>query len=206
MSYEFESIDLTQKEYDIWKFIKQFIDQNNISPTVSEIAEAMKVQSSGTIYRYLQSLKNQGIIELVPNKKRNIRLVSQTQDQLYIVGRIAAGQPIEALEEKEPLDISHIFLGEGRYALKVVGDSMIEEGIFDGDIIVCQKAHRANNGEIAVCLIDHSWATLKKVYLQKEGGQMLLVPANVNHEPQIYDASRVTIQGLFVGLLRVSQR
>ena len=123
----------------------------------------------------------------------------------FIVGKIAAGQPIEAIEHKEPVDVSHVFLGEGRYALKVVGDSMVDEGIFDGDIVVCQRASSVENGQIAVVLIDQSWATLKKVYRQ-EPDQILLVPANVSYEPQIYESSRVTIQGSFIGLLRIAQR
>ncbi len=203
--HNFVSLSLTRREMEVWQFIQQFIASHGFSPTLQEIADGMAIQSRGVVYRYLKSLATSKLIELEPNKRRNIRLVSQQSDQVMIVGKIAAGQPIEAIEEQEPLDISHVFLGEGRYALKVVGDSMVEEGIFDGDIVVCEKAQRAEKGQIAVVLIDQSWATLKKVYWESTG-QVLLVPANVNHEPQIYEASRVTIQGIFIGLLRIASR
>jgi repressor LexA len=122
---------------------------------------------------------------------------------LPIIGKIAAGSPIEAIESQESMDLVDWFLGPGRYALKVEGDSMIDEGIMHGDIIVCQTARTARNGQIVVALIDNEQATLKRIdYPDAE--HICLIPANQNHQKQWYHASRVTIQGIFVGLLRMA--
>jgi repressor LexA len=120
---------------------------------------------------------------------------------LPLMGSIAAGSPIEAITQQETIDVSQIFLGPNRFALRVKGDSMIDEGILDGDIVVCEKADNASNGQIVVALIDNEQATLKRLQ-RNQNNSITLLPANAKHKPQSYPADRVNIQGIFVGLLR----
>ena len=194
---------LTAKQHQVYKFIRKFINENSYAPTTAEIALGIAIKSRGVVYRYLQALESAKLIELVPGKRRNINLL--VKDGIPLVGRIAAGLPIEAINETENLDILQFFVGEGRYALEVKGDSMIDEGIFDGDIVVCQETTTATNNQIVVALIDNESATLKK-FKRNSNNTITLIPANSQHEPQTYFAGRVKIQGIFVGLLRLAHR
>ena len=118
-----------------------------------------------------------------------------------LVGKIAAGLPIEAIEDHEQLAVPQALLGPGEhYALQVAGDSMIEAGIFDGDFALVKRTETARDGEIVVALVDNEEATLK--YLRKEGAMIRLDPANGSYEPQVYEAGRVQVQGKLAGLLR----
>lgn len=198
---------LTMKQNQVYQFIRSYIQQHQHSPTVEEIAEGIGIRSRGVAYRYLKALTKAKVIELIPNRRRNIRLPIDKSDpslaaSIPILGKIAAGQPIEAITQNEAIELSDIFVGPDRYALQVVGDSMIEEGIFDGDIVICQQSEQARHGQIVVAVIDQEHATLKRLHYHPNQ-QIALLPANLNHTPQIYDADRVSIQGIFIGLLRI---
>lgn len=197
---------LTMTQRKTYEFIKDFIYRNQYSPTTAEIAKGIGITSRGVVHRYIKALVDADLISLTPKRHRNISLINHPQaaaDELYLVGRIAAGQPIEAVNQQEPLDVANIFTGKNRYALEVKGDSMIDEGIFDGDIVICQQADSADNGQIVVALIDQNEATLKR--LQRNKNQTVtLVPANSTLDPITYEADRVTVQGVYVGLLRLS--
>jgi len=119
---------------------------------------------------------------------------------LPFAGRIAAGQPIEAIPEQLEINFSDMLMGEGRYVLEVKGDSMIEAGIFNGDLVIIRESTTADNGDIVVALIDNGEATLKK--LRKHGDRVELIPANQLMAPMIYPADRVHIQGVVVGQVR----
>jgi repressor LexA len=192
---------LTEKQHQTFRFIEQYIDEFGYSPTTAEIAMGISIKSRGVVYRYLQVLQSAGLIHLIPGKRRNI--VIQQKTVLPLVGKIAAGLPIEAINNAEELDILSMFIGDGRYALEVQGDSMIEEGIFDGDIVVCQESATARDQQIVVALVDNENATLKR-FKNNQDGTVTLFPANSSHSPQTYESHRVTIQGIFVGLLRLS--
>ena len=194
---------LTRTETKTLAFIKSFIEDNEYSPTIAEIAEVLNFASRGTTHRYVQSLRSKGYIRITPHRHRNIELVDQAinDNELPLLGRIAAGHPIEAIPDRQAVNLSSIFLKENRYALEVKGDSMIEEGIFDGDIVVCEHKEHANNGDIIVALIDDNEATLKR-FKKNRDNSVTLIPANPDLSPMTYDASRVKIQGVYVGLLR----
>ena len=194
---------LTEKQHQTFEFIKKYMAQFGYAPTTAEIAMGISIKSRGVVYRYLQNLVSLDLIELVPGRKRNIKIKSS--NKLPLLGKIAAGLPIEAIEKKEEIDVLKFFVGEGRYALEVSGDSMIDEGIFDGDIVVCEKANMAPNNTIVVALIDNEQATLKTIE-NHNNGYVTLHPANEKHIPQIYKAERVQIQGVFIGLLRIAKR
>lgn len=196
---------LTLTQHRVYQFIKDYISQYEYAPTTAEIAQGIGIQSRGVVHRYLKALQDAGYIQLLPNKRRNICLLSPNQKNtelsLPLLGRIAAGEPIEAIYDDETINVTEMFLSSDRYALRVKGDSMIDEGIYDGDIIICQHADRADNGQIVVALIDQLEATLKR--LQKNDDTTIsLIPANPAHQVQVYASNRVTIQGLFIGLMR----
>ena len=193
---------ITLSQRRTFEFIKQYFEKNEYAPTASEIAKGIGIQSRGVVHRYLRALEVAGLIALTPKRHRNIRLMPQPSQQslLPLVGIIAAGQPIEAIEQDESIQVADIFLGADRYALKVKGDSMVDEGILDGDIVVCQKSEIAEEGQIVVALIDRQEATLKR--FQRSGQYILLIPANTKHKPMSYEAHRVEIQGIYIGLLR----
>lgn len=202
---------LTKAQHNVFEFIKKFIQENNFSPTSAEIAEAIGIKSRGVVYRYLKALAENNLIELTPNRHRNIKLAAQSLKdsivaklQIPLLGYIAAGQPIEAVEQNEYIEVNDIFSGSHHYALKVKGDSMQEEGILDGDVVICQHASAAYNGQIVVALVDNQEATLKRLRYDEGKRHVSLIPANQAYETMIYEADRVKIQGIYVGLLRVA--
>ena len=195
---------LTKTQYSVYEFIKRYILVNGISPTMTEIGEGVGICSKGVIHRHVQNLVSHGLLTVTPKRHRNIRLVNDEQADycLPVLGCIAAGRPIEALNQDESLNVATSLLGANRYALRVKGDSMIEEGIHDDDIIICQQANSARSGQIVVALIDSSEVTLKRLQ-NNQDGTVSLIPANANFSPQVFNAPRVAIQGIYVGLLRL---
>lgn len=193
---------VTPTQQKIIQFIQNYIRDNGLSPTLIEIAQGIGIRSKSLISRYVHALVEQGEIELGEGGTRRIR-VKQPANTLKLIGRIAAGEPIEAITQEESIILTDLLGGEDRYALQVKGNSMIDEGILDGDIVVCEKRHSARNGDIVVALIDQNEATLKKFKHDKEKGVVTLIPANPTLKPMTYSARRVRIQGIFVGLLRL---
>ena len=195
---------LTLLEKRILNFIHAFIVKHGHSPTMVEIGEAMEINSKGTVHRYVQNLRQKGMLAQSERGWRGIRLADDAlshSNTLPLVGRIAAGHPIEAIENQQEINLSEMFVGKDRYALQVKGDSMIEIGILDGDIVIIEPRNTAEFGDIVVALIDDQEATLKRFKRLKDG-RIELSPENQNLQPMIYDASRVNIQGLLVGQLR----
>lgn len=192
-------ITLSQKR--VYEYIQQYIKEHNHSPTMAEIAKGIGIQSRGVVHRYVVGLANAGLIKITPGRRRNIELLRKNTGLLKLKGRIAAGSPIEVIEDDETLDIVNIFLGNHRYALKVKGDSMIEEGIFEDDVVVCEYCENPAEGKIVVALIDQQEATLKRIKYNPDGS-ITLTPANSKLSPMTYARERITIQGVYVGLLR----
>jgi repressor LexA len=198
---------MTPNAVKISKFIQQFILQNQYSPTIAEIMNNTHLKSRGTIYHYLKELEAEKQIVIKKGKHRNIELVSQKKNNSFqsytlpLLGKIAAGKPIEAILNHEPINLEKLG-GEGKNALKICGDSMIDEGIRDGDLVICRHAHKANNGDIVVALVDNEFATLKRFYLKEKENKITLKPENTKFQPVTYNADRIKIQGVFIGLLR----
>ncbi|MCZ6803828.1 MAG: transcriptional repressor LexA [Proteobacteria bacterium] len=194
---------LTGLEEKILQCVTRYITQNGHAPTLVEIGKLLDINSKGTIHRYIESLIDKGHLQRNGRSWRGIRLTGEQNRRLTILpfaGRIAAGRPIEAVPEQLEINFSEMLLGADRYVLEVKGDSMIEVGILDGDLVVIRQAETADNGDIVVALIDNGEATLKK--LRKHGDRVELIPANRSMAPLIYPADRVHIQGVVVGQVR----
>jgi len=213
---------LTAKQRELLLFIDNRLNQSGISPSFDEMREALDLKSKSGVHRLISALEERGFIRRLPNRARALEIVkvpesrpAATVSQLKPVarapandivdipmhGRIAAGTPIEALQGTESFAVPAALLGAGEhYALEVSGDSMVDEGILDGDFALIRKADNARDGEIVVALIDDEEATLKT--FRREGRMIRLDPANSRYEPQRYDESRVRIQGRLAGLIR----
>ena len=195
---------LTQLENRILRFIRGFIAQHGYGPTLTEIGAAMGIKSKGTVHRYVQSLKNKGVLEHVERGWRGIRLAGESplhSTTLPLAGRIAAGHPIEAIPDQEELDLAALFIADDHYALQVKGDSMIDMGILDGDWVIVQRTDTARDGDVVVALVDDENATLKR-FKRLPGGNILLIPENADLAPMEYPPERVRIQGRLVGQMR----
>lgn len=196
---------LTAKQKQAYEFIREYILKQNIAPTDAEIAQGLGIKSRGVAHRYVSALADKGYITLTPNRSRNIQLVAEQNSpfDLPIIGAIAAGQPIEAMDQHRSLNLADHVLGPNRFLLVVKGDSMIGDNICDGDYVICEKAEVVNRHQIAVVLVDNSDATLKRVKNNNDGS-ITLIPSNPTLKPQMYPAEQVKIQGIFIGLLRLT--
>jgi DNA (cytosine-5)-methyltransferase 1 len=177
---------LTKKQKRVFDFIESYINENGISPTINEIKDGLSLSAVSTVHEHLQILKQKGYIDLFGNEARGVVIKGESYGlvQIPILGKIAAGLPIEAIESSEEfVKISRPQLKnhEDYYALKVEGDSMIDDGIFDGDIVVIKKQSVAENGQTVVAIIDDNQATLKRIYREKD--LFRLQPRNPSMEP-----------------------
>ena len=212
---------LTAKQRELLLFIDRRLNESGISPSFDEMREALELKSKSGVHRLISALEERGFIRRLPNRARALEVVKLPETrsatvtqlrpaapapandtmELILAGRIAAGTPIEALQGTETFAVPAALLGPGEhYALEVSGDSMVDEGILDGDFALIRKADTAHDGEIVVALIDNEEATLKT--FRREGSMIRLDPANRNYEAQRYDPRRVQIQGRLAGLIR----
>lgn len=194
---------LTAKQHQVYQFIRNYIIKHGFAPTEAEIATGIGIKSRGVVHRYITALCKEGYLTIIPNKRRNICLTDENKSvvDLPVVGTIAAGQPIEAIEETYSFNLTEKILGSNRFILKVKGDSMIGDNICDGDFIICESCQIAEQGTIVVALIDQQEATLKR-YKRNTDDTITLIPSNSTLSPQVYSISRVSIQGKYIGLLR----
>ena len=202
----------TQRQKEIHDYIVSFIERHGYEPSYAQIARYFGVKSKATIAKHISALEKRGLISRSHEDGAfalavNVAEVSSDAVcEVALLGRIAAGTPIDAVEDKEPLTIPRFLLGKVRpervYALRVSGDSMIDEHICDGDIAIIENRTEAKDGEIVVALVDGTHATLKRIY--RTGREIELRPANSSLEPMKLSASRVRVQGIFRGLLRAS--
>ncbi len=194
---------LTLKQSEVLTFIRSYVFRHEIMPTLQEIGDAMGVTSRGNISRYLSALVDKGYLTRTQGY-RGFVLVDQDPSGAFtlpLAGKIAAGQPIEAIEGQDRIDLYDTLLGSDRYILVVEGDSMIEAGILNGDLVVIQQQDTASSGDIVVALIDDQEVTLKRLQ-KRRGGIIELHPENANLQAMTYDADRVRIQGKLVAQLR----
>ena len=203
-------VTLYKRQKQVLNFISQFIQKNNTSPTLQEIATAMGLSSLSTVHEHLATLERKGLIKKYEGSVRGIEIISDIVGTtlqgigLPLVGYIAAGEPIEAIENSlETVMVSADLVSKSKrcYVLQVKGDSMIDQGILDEDYVVIQQQETANDGDIVVALIDNNFATLKSFY-NEGGGRIRLQPANSKMDP-IYVASKnLKIQGKVTGVVR----
>ncbi|MGD8784654.1 MAG: transcriptional repressor LexA [Thioalkalispiraceae bacterium] len=193
---------LTTLENRMLQFIRGYLTQRGQGPTLTEIGAALGVNSKGTVHRYVQALVDKGYLHHTERGWRGIRLteIPHSHTTLPLVGRIAAGRPIEAIPGEDELNFAD-FSGQDNFALEVQGDSMCEVGILDGDIVIIKSQATAKDGEIVVALIDDQEATLKR-FRKLNDNKIKLIPENSQMQPMVYDAQRVQIQGVLVGQLR----
>jgi repressor LexA len=197
----------TSKQTEVFDYIVQHVRENGYAPSIREICTALDLRSTSTVHYHLTALAKRGMIQWEGGKNRAIKVVAGVGEEerspgLPIMGRIAAGRPIEAIaNEHEYLDLQETFSEPELYVLKVRGDSMIEDHIQDGDYVIIKRQDNARDGEIVVALLDEGEATLKRFY-REPNGRFRLQPANSSMEPIFVE--RVQIQGKVVGLLRQS--
>ena len=198
---------LTERQKEILDFVTEFHAASGIAPTHREICERFGYTSYGTVYKHLKLLAQKGFLRRDWNQKRGLELLreptgTKSGAELPFLGRIAAGRPIEAIDAGETLQVPGHLLGtrtDEHFVLRVVGDSMIEEGIHDGDYVVVRRRENADTGEMVVALIGND-ATLKRFY--PEGDTVRLQPANATMQPILVKAADLTVQGVVVGLMR----
>jgi len=201
---------LTPSEKRTFKFVQQYFLKNGYAPTLQEIAKGIGIKSRGVVHRYLRALESSSLITILSNRRRGIFLNLDADENASIfpiiplLGRIAAGQPIEAIEGRDELNLADFLMSSDRFALQVTGNSMIDAGILDGDTVIVRQQQTATNGDIVVALIDGIEATLKRLKKLPDG-MILLIPENKFMEPKVYPAQRVQIQGVIVGQLRSYQ-
>jgi len=194
----------TDRERQVYEFVRAYHQRHGVAPKLREIADQLGIRSRGVIHRYLRALVDEGLIEIEPDVSRGVRLKARAQRRtsvLPVLGRIAAGLPIEAIPDETEMDLSDFFVGAHRFVLRVTGESMIDAGILDGDMVVVDGQRAARDGEIVVALIDRSEATLK-FFQRNVDGSITLKPANRAMRPMRFAAERVTVQGVVVGQMR----
>ena len=193
---------LTKRQQEIFDYISSYIDKNNYSPTYEEIKDNFGLSALSTVHEHITELVNKGYLLRDEKSPRGIAVIPKKKQYMEIplLGLIRAGKPIEAIETVNEFIriVREPFLKGNLYALKVEGDSMIEEGIFDNDIIIAKKQSVADNGDMVVAIIDENEATLKKFYVEKN--KIKLQPANPKYEP-IYRKD-VEIRGVVVKIIR----
>jgi repressor LexA len=199
---------LTPRQLQILTVIRDFQRSRGYSPTMQELADTFGV-SKVTIFEHVEALIAKGLLQRSPYRARSLEITSvavfpdERPTSLPLVGRIAAGTPIEAVESPEVVDLEEVFAAKGeRFVLQVNGDSMIDDQIRDGDYVVVEKRDTAADGDTVVALLDNGEATLKKLY--HDGARIRLQPANPNYQPICLDS--VKIQGVVIGVLRTYRR
>lgn len=196
---------LTDKQQLTLDFIQRYIATHTIAPKLQEIADGIGISSRGVAHRYVQALIAAGFIRADSGRHRSIELLKpnphRDESVLPLLGKIAAGKPIEAIPGEDQLDLRNFF-GHNNFAVRVQGDSMIEAGIMDGDTVIIEFRETAEDGDIVVALIDESETTLKRFKRSHKGRYIKLIPANSEMEPMVYEASRVRVQGVLIGQLR----
>lgn len=196
---------LTRKQAEVLAFIRGFIADQGFAPTLEEIGGHFGV-SPVTAREHVKALEAQGIIRTERNRARSIVILDPESEgrrwpELNVLGRVAAGLPIEAMETPQAFDFDGLFPEDREtFVLEVKGSSMIEDHIQDGDLVICESRQSARNGEMVVALVDDESATLK--YFFHEGGKIRLEPANAAMKSIIVDAGRVRVQGSVIGVVR----
>ncbi len=202
---------ITRRQRQVYDYISDFVQRNGYSPSFEEIGEGMGLSSLATVHKHISNLEKKGLLTRDYNRSRSIDLLPpkgrlkqamavNTTMVLPLLGRIAAGQPIEAVSNPETISLADFVRSKEVFVLEVRGDSMQDEHIIDGDYVLVEKIKTAHNGDIVVALVDTTDATLKRFY--REGDNIRLQPSNAAMRPIIVPAASVEIQGRVIGVLR----
>jgi repressor LexA len=206
-----DAMAITRRQREVYDFISRFVAEHGYSPSFEEIGNGLELTSLATVHKHITNLEKKGLLTRDYNRSRSIDLLPpkgrlkqamsvNTAVVLPLVGRIAAGQPIEAVQSNETISLADFVRSKEVFVLEVRGDSMQDEAILDGDYVLVEKARTAHNGDIVVALVDSSDATLKRFY--REGDNIRLQPSNVTMKPIIVPAASVDVQGRVIGVLR----
>lgn len=194
-------LPLTKKQKEIYDYIRYYIRKHDYAPSYREIGEHFGLSSVATVAGYIETLKDKGHLTAEENMARSLQLTPQWDNRTFAVpllGTIAAGEPIEAIRTSETIDIPANMRGPSVFALKVRGESMLDDGIYDGDYVIIEPTSSPKNGDIVVSLIDRENATLKRFFKEKD--HIRLQPANNNYKP--IRVKKVIIQGKVRGIIR----
>jgi len=202
---------ITRRQRQVYDFISEFVQRKSYSPSYEEIRKGLGLRSLATVHKHISNLEKKGLLTRGYNRSRSIDLLPpkgrlkqamsiNTTMVLPLLGRIAAGQPIEAIENPETISLADFVRSKEVFVLEVRGDSMQDEHILSGDYVLVEKLKTAHNGDIVVALVDGAEATLKRFY--REGDSVRLQPSNVKMQPIIVSAAAVEIQGRVIGVLR----
>ena len=202
---------LTRRQWQVYDFISRFISENGYSPSFEEIKAGQGLNSLATVHKHISNLEKKGLLTRDYNRSRSIELLApkgklkqsmsvNTGVVLPLLGRIAAGQPIEAVQNPETISLADFVQSKEVFVLEVRGESMQDEAILDGDYVLVEKTKTAHNGDIIVALVETTDATLKRFY--REGDKIRLQPSNAAMQPIIVPAASVEIQGRVIGVLR----
>jgi len=202
---------ITKRQRQVYDFISDFVQRNSYSPSFEEIAQGLQLNSLATVHKHITNLERKGLLTRDYNRSRSIDLLPpkgrlkqamsvNTGMVLPLMGRIAAGQPIEAMENPETISLADFVRSKEVFVLEVSGESMQDEHIVNGDFVLVEKSKTAYNGDIVVALVEGSDATLKRFY--REGDFVRLQPSNANMQPIVRPAAAVQIQGRVIGVLR----
>jgi repressor LexA len=204
---------LTRRQKQVYDFISGFVDGHGYSPSYEEIADGLGLSSLATVHKHISNLEDKQLLRRDYNRSRSIDLLkprgrmkqslavaAETSMSLPLLGRIAAGQPLEAVENPESISLADFTRSKEVYVLQVKGQSMQDEAILDGDYVLVERADSARDGEIVVALVDGTDATLKRIYV--EGAKVRLQPSNAAMRPIIVPSASVRVQGRVIGVLR----
>ena len=203
---------LTKRQKEVLDFLVSFVNKHGYSPSFEEIARALKLTSLATVHKHINTLERKAFIRRGYNQSRSIEVLQLPKPvreqvmerhavELPLAGRIAAGRPLEAIEDRETFSLGEFARPGGNFVLQVKGSSMVEDHILDGDYIVVEPTQVANAGDIVVALVGGDEATLKRFY-REAGGKIRLQPANSEMQPIVVPAAEVKIQGRVIGVLR----
>jgi repressor LexA len=196
---------VTPRQKQVLDFIRAYNAEHGVSPTLEEIGQHLNLGSLATVHKHLRGLEERGAIRRLPRQSRALEVVEHaTNDaravKVPLLGRVAAGTPIEPIEDPETVTLPEELLGRGEtFTLRVKGDSMIEDGILDGDIVVVEQRQDAPNGATVVALVNGE-ATVKR--FQRKRGRIHLIPANAAMEPIVAREEDVEVRGIVIGLMR----
>ena len=199
---------LTKRQKQVLDFIANFVDDNGYSPSYEEIAQALDLASLATVHKHISALETKSYVKRGFNRSRSLELGTkyaqehrrQREMEIPLLGKIAAGQPVEAIEQRATLSFADFTGHRDTYALEVRGDSMIDDHICDGDMILIERTSDVRDGEIVVALVSGHETTLKRIY--REGDRIRLQPANAALQPIYVPAAEVQVQGRLLAVLR----
>jgi repressor LexA len=198
-------LPLTKRQREILDYLQDFIHQHGYAPSLEEIGRRFGLSSLATVHKHLTNLQEKGFIKRAWNRSRSVEMIPTNTNgrsiDLPLLGYVAAGLPIEAIATSETIAVPEDLVGRrDTYVLRVKGNSMIDEQICDGDLVIVEDRKTAQNGEMVVALLGGSDVTLKKLY--RENGRIRLQPANPAMQPIFADPDQVQVQGVVVGVMR----